>query len=214
MCWGSPGPGKVRNQLIALSKADSPSEEDPEGVSVVLQYALVDMKIVLNLLKSEEPEKNRCQGETLKTLALAQLQTGLSVAEGFAINVISPVTPDACTEPGISRHCLPFSALFILTPLHLALRMLCCKETWLENISTLSRSHAVSQGVAGYQTSSVFPDLFVAETAGMQKNQGREEGILILMLQDHQRSGPLAPGQGTGQEGAQQTSELQIQQIL
>lgn len=30
-----------------------------QGVSVVLRYASVDMKIVLNLLKSKEPAKNR-----------------------------------------------------------------------------------------------------------------------------------------------------------
>lgn len=36
MCWGSRSSGKVRNQHIALSKADSPSEEDPEvGVTAV-----------------------------------------------------------------------------------------------------------------------------------------------------------------------------------
>lgn len=30
-----------------------------QGISVVFPFASVDLKIVLNLLKSEEPEKNR-----------------------------------------------------------------------------------------------------------------------------------------------------------
>lgn len=63
---------------------------------------------------------------------------------------------DAVTEPGISLLYLLFCAWLILTPLYLALGMLCCKHTLLENISALPRSHAPSQGVAGYQTSSMF----------------------------------------------------------
>jgi len=56
------------------------------------------------------------QGEAQKTLALAQLRTGLWLW-GFASDVISPMTPDAFTEPDISLHYLPFCASFILTPL-------------------------------------------------------------------------------------------------
>lgn len=50
--WGSPGPGKVRNQRVAPSKADSPSEEDPEvrmtAVSVGTKEREDDVKLVIS----------------------------------------------------------------------------------------------------------------------------------------------------------------------
>ncbi|KAK4824130.1 hypothetical protein QYF61_010753, partial [Mycteria americana] len=87
---------------------------------------------------------SKCLGETQKTLALAQLRTGLWLW-GFASNVISPVTPDAFTESGISLNYRLFCGWFILTPLYLALGMLRCTDTLLENISALPHSHAPSQ---------------------------------------------------------------------
>lgn len=65
----------------------------------------------------------------------------------------SIVTPDAFTEFGISLHYFPFHVWFVLTPLHLALGMLCCKDTSLENISALPHSHALGQHVAGCHVS-------------------------------------------------------------
>lgn len=88
-------------------------------------------------------------------LALAQPWTGLWL-QGFASVVIPPVTPDAFTESVIFLNYPSFCAWFILTPLYLALEMLCCKDISLENISALPYSHARSQAVAGYQTSSMF----------------------------------------------------------
>lgn len=101
---------------------------------------------------------HRCQGETQKTLALAQLWKGLWLW-GFPSNVISPIPPDAFTESGISLNYRPFCACFILTPLYLALGMVHCKDILQENISALPHSPAPSQGVAGSQTSSMFPGL-------------------------------------------------------
>lgn len=53
----------------------------------------------------------------------------------------------------------PLLCLVHLDSSVLGIGMLCCKDISLENIFALPHSHAPSQGVSGYQTSSVFPGL-------------------------------------------------------